>query len=319
MSTKPTKKQVDELQNALEEVTRERDAFLKLSKRPVKVDIKAAASSDKSEATAIVLFSDWHFEEEVHPATVFHRNKYNLSVAEQRAKECFTKTARLIRKEQQDVVIKECLVGLLGDFITGSIHEENLETCLLRPVSAIQHVRNVLHSGILYLLANTDVMFTFVCAVGNHSRITKKVRSSTEQGNSLEWGLYHQLANDFAKEPRVRFVLEEAYHTYIKVYGRMLRFHHGHNVRYWGGVGGLTIPLNKAIAQWNNLCRADYDFLGHHHQFTLHNNFVVNGSMIGFNGFSIVMKAPFEKPKQAFVLLDKTRGLTVSMPIMFSV
>jgi len=120
-------------------------------------------------------------------------------------------------------------------------------------------------------------------------------------------------------EKRVKFTLEEAYHTYLTVYGRVLRFHHGHNVRYGGGVGGLTIPTNKAIAQWNTVFRADVDFFGHHHTFTLHNNFVVNGSLIGYNGYAITIKAPFEKPKQAFLLLDKDRGVSVSIPIQFSV
>ena len=37
-----------------------------------------------------------------------------------------------------------------------------------------------------------------------------------------------------------------------------------------GGVGGITIPLNKAISAWNNQRMADYDILGHYHnlQFT---------------------------------------------------
>jgi len=159
-------KEIKKLEEQIARLEKEHDAILKL-KRPVKnVEIKASRSGN-SEATAIVIFSDWHIEETVKPSTVFNRNKFNLDIAEQRAKECFTKTARLIKKEQQDVVIKDCIVGLLGDFITGAIHDENLETCALRPVEAVIRVRNILHAGIVYLLANTDVNYTFVCSVGN--------------------------------------------------------------------------------------------------------------------------------------------------------
>lgn len=295
---------------------RELDAMFELKKSKSNVVIKATKGAG-SEATAIVLLSDFHYEEIVKPSAVFNRNRYNLDIAYSRATQCFTKIARLIKKEQQDVVIKDCIVGLLGDFITSRIHEENLENCALRPIEALIQVRAVLDAGIRYLLANTDVNFTFVCCAGNHGRITKRVHHSTEQGNSLEWMLYDMLYSTFRTNPRVKFIVNEGYHTYVTVYNRVLRFHHGHNVQYGGGVGGLTIPLNKAIAQWNTVNRADIDFIGHWHQYMVHNNFVVNGSLIGYNAYSLAIKASFEKPKQAFVLLDKIRGLTVAMPIMF--
>ena len=97
----------------------------------------------------------------------------------------------------------------------------------------------------------------------------------------------------------------------------VIRFHHGHAIRYAGGVGGITIPVNKAIGQWQKMKNADVDCFGHWHQYMPLRNFVANGSMIGHNAFATSIKADFERPQQAFFLWDKKRKKTVQIPILF--
>lgn len=307
------------LEKQVDELKRERDALLRINKSKAFHQIKASKKIGGSEATVITILSDVHYEESVRSKSVFNRNEYDLNIASKRLNEYFARVARLTAKEQNDVTIKEGVMFLGGDFISGRIHEELLENCQLRPIDSILQVMAHIDGGIQFLLDNTNLKWTFVCSCGNHGRISKKTHFSTEQGNNLEWFMYHKLADKYKGNPRITFVTEPSYHTYLIVYDKVLRFHHGHAVKYWGGIGGLTIPLNKAIAQWNTVYRADFDFLGHHHQHMVHSNFVVNGSVIGYNAYSIAIKAPYERPKQAFVLLDRDRGISVSMPIMFSV
>jgi hypothetical protein len=209
------------------------------------------------------------------------------------------------------------VLALLGDFISGNIHEELLESCSLRPIDAILLAKDWLTSGIKFLLQNTDCDFTIVTAVGNHTRITHQVHIANERGNNLEYFMYHVMAKEFANEPRVRFIIEDSYHTYLKVYDKTIRFHHGHAIKYGGGVGGLTIPVNKAIAQWNKTRVADLDVFGHWHQQFDGGNFLCNGSIIGYNAFALFIKAGFEHPKQLFFLMDRKRGKTVVCPILF--
>jgi len=102
----------------------------------------------------------------------------------------------------------------------------------------------------------------------------------------------------------------------MDVYGRTLRLHHGHAIRYQGGVGGLFIPTYKAIAQWNLGRRAHLDAFGHFHQTKDGGSFLTNGSLIGYNAFALSIKADFELPRQTLILLDKTRGRTCSWPIL---
>jgi len=51
------------------------------------------------------------------------------------------------------------------------------------------------------------------------------------------------------------------------------------------------------------------------HQFKDGGNFICNGSLIGYNAFALSIKADYEKPKQAFFLVDKKRGKSIVAPI----
>ena len=279
--------------------------------------ITPAKDGKVSEATAVVLFSDWHVEETVTKAQTMGLNEYTLDIARKRAEQCFQRALRLTEKERQDASISTLIVALLGDFISGRIHEALLEICSLRPVEAILFAQELVESGLRFLLENSDLKLVVPCHVGNHARITSKVFHSTEQGNSLETAMYHSLRDKFKDEPRVTFIIAGGYHTYLDVYGLTLRFHHGHSVKFFGGIGGLSIPLFKAIHQWNLTKPAAVDCLGHFHSYLPLPRAVVNGSLIGHNAFAVSIKAEYERPQQAFFLVDKKRGKTVHIPILF--
>lgn len=234
---------------------------MKNSNRSVHIIKRGNARSD-TRAVAFAVASDWHVEEIVNPRTVNGLNKYNPEIAQKRADYFFTKVASMVKKEQQDVHIERIILALLGDFISSNIHEELLENCAMRPIEAIMFAEELISSGIEFLLENTDCKLTIPCTVGNHSRINSKVHISTESGNSLETMMYHHL-NARHKSDRVEFVIEEGYHTYLDLFGYIYRLHHGHAIKYNGGVGGLTIPMNKAIAAWNLTCPANVDVIGH--------------------------------------------------------
>ena len=275
-------------------------------------------SGNDSEATAIVLASDWHIEEIVKSIKVNGMNEFNLDIAKKRIEQFFQNTLKLVEKEKKNAQINTLILALLGDFITGNIHEEHLENCSLRPVEAMIEAQNMILSGIMFLLKNSKLNLVIPCHVGNHTRITKQVHVSTEQGNSLETFMYYNLKNYFRGNKRVQFLIAEGYHSYVTIYDYIIRFHHGHNMRYGGGVGGIFIPAFKAISQWQKIKSADLDCFGHFHQFRDGGNFVCNGSLIGYNSYALSIKADFELPKQVFFLVDKKRkGKTVTTPILF--
>lgn len=309
------KKKYELVLKQIEKLEADHSSILEIVKDERRHIIYPVKGGGTSEAVAVAVASDWHIEEEVRPESVNGKNRYDLKEAKKRADKFFQKVVMLTRKEQQDVSIDTLVLALLGDFTSGNIHPELQSICLLPPTKAILEVQGFLQSGIEFILNNSRLNLVIPCHVGNHSRITPKTYISSEQGNSLEYGMYHSLKMRFAGEPRVKFIIAEGYHSFLEVYDTKIRFHHGHMLKYQGGVGGLTIPVNKAIAQWNKETRVDMDVFGHWHTYMPLKNFVGNGSLIGYNAFAVSIKADYDVPKQAYFLVDKKLGPSIFAPI----
>jgi hypothetical protein len=275
-------------------------------------------SAGTSEATPVIVASDWHVDEVVGPE-VDGLNYHNPEVAKARATEFFQRSLRLMRLLNQDVKIDTAVLALLGDFITGQIHgAENAEKNALTPNYAIVHAQNLIISGIEFLLNHTPYRFVLPCHSGNHARTTHTTRFGAENGHSLEYLMYLHLAAYFRKESRVQFIVPESMHSYLDVYGRTVRFQHGHAIKFGGGVGGLYIPVNKKIDKWNVARKADLDVFGHFHQSIDGGRFICNGSQVGYNAYALSIGAAYEPPKQTMFLLDKKRGRTFTMPLLYT-
>lgn len=303
-------KKVKYLMDELKKTERERDALLQVGGVET-YSIKPKGESEKSQACSISLCSDWHYEEPVKSSQVNGLNRFDTTIAKKRIEKLFRVTAQLIKVHQKEYQIDTHILALLGDFISGSIHDDLKEANNIQPIQAIWEVQNLIASGIEYLLEATDVNLIIPCSAGNHSRITEKQRTATEYGNSLEILMYRQLEKYFSSNGRIKFIINDSYLTYLDVLGWNCRFSHGHSLRFSGGIGGLFIPAYKAISQWNKSKTADFDFFGHFHQLKDGGNFVCNGSLIGYNAFAVKIKADYERPKQAFVIIDRERGMDV--------
>ena len=137
-----------------------------------------------------------------------------------------------------------------------------------------------------------------------------------ESGNSLETTMYYSMSRRYKDEPRVTFIIEDSYLTHLPIYGKIVRIHHGHAIKFHGGIGGLHIPLRRAIGEWNRTEPAFFDVLGHFHQYSNTTpKYSCNGSLMGYNPFAMFIKGVYEPPYQAFTLFDKRHGITGQFPI----
>lgn len=271
----------------------------------------------KNEATPIVLLSDWHFEETVEPNTINNLNEYNLTIAEKRWFNCIQNSLRLIQIDRNHSEINNLVLWLGGDFMTGYIHEELMESNQLSPTQAVRFAKkNIIAAIEFYLQYGKFQTIDIVCSFGNHGRTTQKKRISTGYKNSYEWMIYHDIADYFSSNKKIRFTIPDGFFTYIDVYEFKCRFWHGDTIKYQGGIGGLTIPLIKAIHRYNQQIQANYNFMGHYHQ--LHQptkDCIVNGSGIGFNAYAQSIGAAPEDPVQSYCLIDSKKGMTIKAPI----
>lgn len=291
------------------------DAALAIKQGAFTYNVKAKTPGG-SEAAALWLASDWHVGERVTLDQTNGMNEYNPDIAKSRGDNYFVNALRLTEMTGKDVGVGTVVLALLGDFITGHLHAQAVETNYFAPVEETIFAQSIIASGIRFVLKNSPYKLVIVCKSGNHGRTTKFSEFGSENGHSHEYFMYCSLREMFRDEPRVEFIITEGAHTYIDVFDMKVRFLHGHDIRYGGGVGGITIPVNKALAQWDKVKRADLTCFGHFHQRMDGGNFLCNGSLIGYNAFALSIKASAEPPAQQFALLDKERGKTIVAPIV---
>lgn len=294
--------------NALERIDaleREMSGILKITRRfPVKA-INPRKNTINGDGVAVVVMSDWHYEEEVRPENVNGLNEFNIKIANQRIENAWQNSLKLIKHESRDNDIHTVVIALLGDFISSSIHDELMEINQMGAAPAMFAVQKKIVSGIQFLLDNTDKNYVVHCIAGNHPRLTKKIRHATFTENSLEVYMYHNLAIYFESNSRVKFNIPASAVSYLDVLGQKIRLHHGHYVRYQGGIMGIGVPARKAINEWNTSINADLTIIGHWHQLTDGGNYLINGSIIGFSAYALSLKCRFEEPKQLFFLINK--------------
>ena len=129
-----------ELAEQVEVLERELNAVAQIKVTPQ--EYKIVGKSDKQiEAVPFIVASDWHVDEIVRSQTVSELNKFDEKIADYRIQQFFKNAVKLLQVNRNDVKLKQVVLALLGDFISGNIHEEVLENTSMRPIDAMLWVR----------------------------------------------------------------------------------------------------------------------------------------------------------------------------------
>jgi hypothetical protein len=305
--------------SALAQIDREReraDAFVQLKGIEAKRPLTKSVKGKRHPATMVVLLSDIHCEETVRPETVNGLNAFDLDVCDARLAELSERFFALLEHERQLCKIDRVVVWLGGDLISGMIHPELAEENSLHPLAALRWIGERLR-GFIDAVSNTASEVLVVTSCGNHGRTTEKLRTN-EADTSYEHHLYVTMA---AAESRknVTWLVGEGHLNYVDLDGFVVRFSHGHSVKYQGGIGGVHVPLRKKIAAWDSTTRADLTCIGHWHQFSWGRSgrYITNGSVIGYSAYAVRIGADSsERPCQAaFVIDHHRREVTRAYPV----
>ena len=302
---------------ALSQIDREReraDTIAGLSGIKPRKQTPTKATRRGSPVTAILVLSDWHVEERVDPDTVAGRNDFDLNVAEARVAETMRRALLLLEHESKLAPINHVVVAALGDFLSGDIHDDTRDVALLPPLAATRFAGELL-GGCIDMVAERFKAVTVATCNGNHGRSTPKPRIATDHEFSYEYSLYRTMESN-NRHRNVAWQIGVGYHNWLNLDNFKVRLHHGQAIRSNGGIGGVSISANKAIAQWNRMEKADLDIFGHHHQFSWnYGRYVSNGSLIGWNAFANFIRAEWQPAAQSLVLIDRDRGVTKALPI----
>lgn len=277
-------------------------------------------SNLKEECTAMIQLTDIHLEEVVLKESVNGLNFYNPEEAVKRVERFFKRSLYLVRQNRRaGRIIKNLVLHLGGDGITGWIHEELKQTNPLTPIQACLKLQELYIRGISTLSedGNFDKIIV-VCSCGNHGRTTEKNQHKNPIVTSYEYWVYVNM-EQFLKMKgynNIEIILPKGEFTYLTVYDKINCFSHGLGIRYAGGIGGIEVPLKRMVTQENTIIPADMYWMGHMHTYLALTKVRMGGSVIGYSEFSRAHRFAPEPPQMQFQLLDKRRGFTQNEPII---
>jgi hypothetical protein len=264
---------------------------------------------------AIALFSDAHIEETVKSDTVIGLNEYNIDIAEERIQKYFVNLVKALNEDQ----VESLVFASLGDTISGYIHEELAQNNSMTPLEATFKAQSLIYNGLEYIVKNSTVKhIKFIGIVGNHSRTTKKVQHANGHVMSYEWLMYKNVEKQIELTGLpIEVEIPNSEMAILQTSdGKKYMFMHGFQIKTAGvsTVCGIYPALNRLSLKLDRNFHQDKIYIGHFHSCISIPNATVNGSIIGFNAYSLSNGFSFEEPAQMYELFDEN-GLVLTRKI----
>lgn len=270
----------------------------------------------RRQGTPVLVMSDLHIEEKVTTEKTMGLNEYNPEIAKRCIERCAEAFEWFEKEKKSHWDMRTAIVAIIGDTFSGWIHAELVESNFMSPVRAAAWLQDELERALRTMLNTTNFeKIIVVFKDGNHGRLTQKIRCSTRTENSLEWFMFHTLAQRLKDEPRLQFQIDDSIYSYLDIYGRTLALTHGDQFQYMGGVGGLLIPVRRGLNEARKYRPVDTFVMGHFHTYMPLDDVHVNGSAIGVTPYSLSKSIPPERRRQSWFLLDSANWKTENAPV----
>jgi predicted phosphodiesterase len=269
--------------------------------------------------TPWLMLSDLHLDEVVFPDQVMGINAYDRAIAHLRLDTTTANFVDVWKHYHQGVTYDGAVVCLGGDIFSGDIHEELKETNEDTLFGSIEYWVDPLASTLSYI-ADAFGKVHVPVVVGNHGRTTRKPRAKFRARSNADWKIGCDLQRIFAKDDRITFDVSDSADCVIDSYGRRIMLTHGDQASGGSGWGGIFSPIGRLDDKKSKRQQAvdkPYDLmvLGHWHQLIYGPDWIVNGSMKGYDEYAFTSNFGYEVPSQASWLMTPEHGKTETAPI----
>lgn len=270
-------------------------------------------------ATALLLLSDLHLDEVVDSAEINGLNAYSRAIAHDRLTAVVEGTIELCDRYVAGVELDGIVVAILGDILTGDIHDELARTNEAPVMDSVTHWVPAIASA-LTRLADAFGAVHVPCVDGNHDRFYRKMQTKQRATSSVAWVIYNWLATVLADDPRITFSITPAPEQVVGIYDTRFLLSHGDGFRSAGGIGGIYPSLLKWLHRKHRQFEAtgqpwDVALMGHWHQLLTGPDFQVNGSLKGFDQYAAAQGFNPEPARQALSIVTPERGITQQLPV----
>jgi len=258
-------------------------------------DITKAKKDNRYDEEAILPLSDFHLGEIVIPEEINDLNCYNLEILEHRLGKLVEDVQKITMRALSGYRLQTLHVPLLGDIVSGAIHEELVETNEFVAVDMCLHAQRVIVETLLKLHEIFPKINVYSVS-GNHGRLTEKMRFKRGWNNwdylvgkQVEIQIKHSdCADNFTFDVPKTTIMSK------KIGEHNFMFEHGHGIRMYNGIPYYGINRyatdNQVSLLDSHRSTIDHFIIGHFHQSAKipisGASFFMNGSLIGTNEYA---------------------------------
>ena len=192
--------------------------------------------------TMVAVLTDTHVGERVSLNQMAGLNDYDLNKFSRRLSGWAIQVLNLATYRRNMCEVNELVVPLLGDIISGDIHEElsrsNVDNCMMQMLSAA----HVISQALMYLAPHFESI-RVPCVVGNHGRMTRKPPMKDKY---MDWDymVYQWIAAFCSKQPNITFQIPKTFAQIIEVCNRKILLFHGDSI----SGGGSSQSIHRMVS-----------------------------------------------------------------------
>jgi len=204
---------------------------------PVPYSRPEGNSRGKHPQTVVAPLADTHIGEFVSLEQMININQYNLEIFNNRLYGWATQLLNLVNYRRNITTIDDLVIPMLGDMISGDIHEELARTNLANCMEQMIRGANLIAQALM-LLAPHFKTIQVPCVVGNHGRMTRKPPMK-DKYMGWDYMLYQWVAAFCKNQKNITFDIPQSFMNLISVYDQTILLMHGDSIS--GGGSNMTI------------------------------------------------------------------------------
>jgi len=170
-------------------------------------------------------------------------NEYNFDIFNKRMYGWANQVLKHTAYRRQIAPIDELMVPMLGDMISGDIHDELARSNQMNNMEQMIRGASIIAQALMYL-APHFTKITVPCVVGNHGRMTRK---PPMKDKFMDWDymLYQWVATFCKNQDNIEFHIPRSFMTTFKIHDKVVLIMHGDSISGAGSSGAITGAIAK--------------------------------------------------------------------------
>ena len=265
----------------------------------------------RSRQIVVAPLSDTHVGDNVQAEQLGGLNEYSIDIFNRRLFGWANLLLRLVELRRNNVPIDTLVIPMLGDMISGDIHDElartNIDNCMGQMIRGA----NLISQAIMLLAPNFEKIH-IPCVVGNHGRMTRKPPMKDKY---MDWDymLYQWVAAFCRNQSNITFDISKSFVSSFKVFDKTVLIMHGDSIVGAGSGQAIlkAVAGMRSVFQYQKTAQADASYIpsefdsvmmGHFHKVDEYDigtgEVHICGTMKGVDEFAMQRLHVATRPKQ---------------------